>query len=141
VSFHRGLLEEKTLFPFHQRVIEKGFIKTLKFRSEVAAHTLELIEKKQRRTPASLIYLKRDGAKDYLTKALQDFLRQEVISHEVADTYCPQSNGLAERLNLTIMGNVRCMLIDENLTHKLWLYSAHYAVLVNNNITHSAFDN
>ena len=56
--------------------------KTLKSRSEVAATTLELIKKEQRRTQASLVYLRNDGAKDYKTKVLQDFLRQEGISHE-----------------------------------------------------------
>jgi transposase InsO family protein len=84
----------------------KAYIKTLKYRSEVAAATLELIEKEQRRTQASLVYLRNDGAKDYKTKVLQDFLRQKGISHEVTERYCPQSNGLAERLNLTIMDKV-----------------------------------
>jgi hypothetical protein len=34
-----------------------------------------------------------------------------------------------------------CMLIDTNLTPKLWPYAAHYAVLVYNNLPHSALDN
>jgi hypothetical protein len=42
----------------------KAFLKTLKSRSEVAAVTLELIKKEQRKTQASLIYLRNDGAKD-----------------------------------------------------------------------------
>ena len=81
----------------------KAFIKTLKSRSQVAAVTLELIKKEQCRTPSSLVYLRNDEAKDYKTKVLQDFLRQEGNSHEVTERYCPQSNGLAERLYLTIM--------------------------------------
>jgi hypothetical protein len=36
----------------------------LKSRSEDAAATLELIRKEQRRTQASLVYLRSDGAKD-----------------------------------------------------------------------------
>jgi len=75
----------------------------------------------------------KDGAKDYKTKVLQDFLCQEVI-----ETCCPQSNGLAERLNLTIMDNVRYMLIDPNLAPKLWPYAAIYAGLIYNNLPHSA---
>jgi hypothetical protein len=55
----------------------KAFIKTLKSRSKVAAATLELIKKKRNRTQASLMYLRDDGAKDYKTRVLQDFLRQE----------------------------------------------------------------
>jgi len=95
------------------------FIKTLKSRSEVAAATLELINKEQRSTQASLVYLRNDGAKDCKTKVLRNFLRQEGISHEISERYCPQSNGLADRLKLTIMYKVRCMLIDAKLTLKL----------------------
>jgi hypothetical protein len=80
---------------------------------------VELIEKDQRRTQALLVYLRNDGAKDYKTKVLQDFLRQDRISHEVTGRCCPQSNGLGERLNLIIMDKARCILIDANLTPKL----------------------
>jgi transposase InsO family protein len=132
---------EKYCLLFSDEMSRKAFIKTLKFRSEVAAATLELIQKEQRRTRASLVYLRNNGAKDYKTKVLQDFLRQEGISHEVTERYCPQSNGLAERLNLTIKDKVRCMLIDANLTRKLWPYAAHYAVLIYNILLHSALDN
>jgi hypothetical protein len=141
----------------------KAFIKTLKSRSEVAAATLELIKKEQRRTQASLVYLRNDGAKDYRTKVLQDFLRQEGISHEVTERYCKTFYAKREsvtshhhdanltrfaacwtwlsRLNLTIMDKVRCMLIDANLRPKLWPYAAHYAVLICNNLPHSALYN
>ena len=60
------------------------------------------------------------------------------IRHEVTERYYSESNGLAERLNLTIMDKVRCMLIDANLIPKLWPYAAHYAVLIYNNLPHSA---
>jgi hypothetical protein len=39
------------------------------------------------------------------------------------------------------MDKVRCMRIDANLTSKLWPYAAHYAVLIYNNLSHSALDN
>jgi len=119
----------------------KAFIKTLKFRSEIATATPELIKKEQRRTQASLVFLRNDGAKDYKTKELQDFLRQEGISHEVTERYCPESNGLAGRLNLTIMDKFRCMLIDANVTPKLWTNAAQYAVPIYNNLPHSTLDN
>jgi len=135
--FIEGYYGENYCLLFIDEMSRKAFIKTLKPRSEVAAATLELIKKEQRRTQVSLVYLKNDGAKDYKTKVLQDFLRQEGISHEVTARYCPQSNGLTEGLNLTIMDKVRCMLIDANLTPKLWPYAAHYAVLIYNNLPHS----
>jgi hypothetical protein len=85
-----------------------------------------------------LFYLRNDGAKNYKTLALQDFPRQEGISHGVTVRYCPQSN---ERLNLTIVDKFHSMLVDANLTPKLWPYAAHYPVLIYNNLPHSALDN
>jgi len=117
--FIEGYWGEKYCLLFIDEMSRKAFIKRLKSRSKVAAATLELIKKEQRRIQASLVYLRNNGAKDYKTKVLQDFLRQEEIIHEVIERYCPQSNGLAERLNLTIMDKVRCMLIDANLIPKL----------------------
>jgi hypothetical protein len=86
----KGYWGEKYRLLFIDEMSRNASIKTLKSRSEVAAATLELIMKEQRRTQASLVYLRNDGAKDYKTKALQDFLRQEGISHEVTKRYCPQ---------------------------------------------------
>jgi len=80
--------EKNTVSFSSTRCQERLLSKTLKSRSEVAAATLELIKKEQRRTQASLVYLRKDGAKDYKTKVLQDFLRQEGISHEVTERYC-----------------------------------------------------
>ena len=70
---------------------------------------------------------------------MQHFLRQKEISQKVTERWCPQSNWLAQRLNLIIMDKVHCMLIDANLTPKLWVYASEYAVLGYSNVPHSAF--
>ena len=85
------------------------------------------------------------GRKCYLlfirtSQDLQNEPLQEGISHDFPERYCTQSKRLAERLHLTIMDKVCCMLIDANLTPKLWSYAARYAVPVYNNLPRSAFD-
>jgi len=69
-SFHRGLLKRTIPSPFIDEMSIHAIIKTPKSPSDVAAVTLELIEKEQRRTQASFLYLKKDGAKNYKTKVL-----------------------------------------------------------------------
>ena len=59
---------EKNHLLFIDEKKRKAFGKTLKSRSEVAAATLEPIKKEQRRTQASLIYLRNDEVKDYKKK-------------------------------------------------------------------------
>jgi hypothetical protein len=95
--FIEGYWREKCCLLFVDEMSRKAFIKTLKSRSEVATATLKLFKKEQRRIQTSLVYLRNDGAKDYKMKVLQDFLRQEGISHEVTERY---SNGQADRSGL-----------------------------------------
>jgi len=139
--FVYGYWEEKYCLLVIEEMSRKVVSKKLKSRSKVVAGTLELIKKQQGRTQESLVYLRDNGAKDYKTKVLQDFLGQEGICHDVPERYCPQSNGLYKRLNLTIVGKDRCMLIDANLIPKLWNYVAHYAVRIYNILPHYTLDN
>ena len=140
-SFYREILGRKTLSPFHRRDVKQGFYQDTEIPiwgsgRHAGAHW-EGAPKE-----SSIIGLTRkDGAKDYKTQVLHKLLRQEGISHEVTERYCPQSNGLVESLNLTVMVKVRCMLIDANLTPKLCPYAAHYAVIIYNNLPHFALDN
>jgi hypothetical protein len=59
---------EKDTDSFSSRRCQERFYQDSETRSEVAAATLELIKKKQRRTQASLINLRKDGARDFKTK-------------------------------------------------------------------------
>lgn len=54
-----------------------------------------------------------DNAKEY--KSLDKYLKQEGISQTFSTSYTPQSNGMAERFNRTILDKVRSMLHDASL--------------------------
>ena len=71
--FIEGYWGEKHCLLFIDEMSRKAFIKTLKFLSEVAAATLELIKKEQSSNQASLVYLRNDGAKDYKRKYCKTF--------------------------------------------------------------------
>ena len=109
-SFHRGLLGREICILLIDKMSRKTFIQTLKTRSEVAIATLELIKTKLSRTQATLIYLRSNGAKDYKTKLLHDFLCQQGISHEATERHCRQSNGYPEKLNVNMMDKVAASL-------------------------------
>lgn len=42
------------------------------------------------------------------------------IKHEIIAPYTPQHNGMAERINRTIMNMTRCMLKEKRLPHSFW---------------------
>jgi len=100
----------------------------LKSRSEVAAATLELIKKEQRRTQASLVYLRNDGAKDYKTES-------------TARLSTPRGNQSWGYRN--ILPSIKWTGRDSQRHHhgQGLLHAAHYAVPIYNNLPHSALDN
>ena len=51
-------------------------------------------------------------------KRCSNFLRESGISRHKIVRYIPQQNGVAERLNRTIMERVRCLLSDAILEEK-----------------------
>jgi len=57
-----------------------------------------------------------DGGGEYTSKKFAEYLKSVGILKETTMPYTPQSNGVAERANRTIMDCVRCMLDDARLS-------------------------
>lgn len=64
--------------------------------------------------------LRSDGGGEYLGKPFQQYLQQAGILHIVSPPYNPAQNGLAERMNRTIMENARCLRQDSKLSLQFW---------------------
>ena len=70
----------------------------------------------------------------------EKYLRSEGIRHERTVPKTPQQNGVAERLNRTLMEIVRSMLIDSNLPHEFWAEALATAVYLKNRSPTRAVD-
>lgn len=86
-----------------------------------------------------------DGGGEYKSD-FDDYLKEIGISHEVTAPYTPEQNGKAERLNQTIMGPVRALLIHMKLPKSLWAEIAKAVVYLRNRSpiqqgTATAFEN
>lgn len=55
-------------------------------------------------------------------------------------SYTPQQNGVAERMNMTIMEKVRCLLSESGLEEKFWAEAAATSVYLINRTPSSAND-
>jgi hypothetical protein len=58
---------------------------------------------------------------------LNQYLDGEGIRMEISASFCPESNGISERYNRSILMKVRSMLSQENLGPEFWVEAASYA--------------
>ncbi|XP_058982660.1 uncharacterized protein LOC105262273 [Musca domestica] len=75
-----------------------------------------------------------DNGTEYVNAPFQKFLSDSGIIHQKTAPYTPQQNGVAERLNRTIMDRVRCMLLDAGLKNKYWAEASVTAAYILNRI-------
>lgn len=76
--------------------------------------------------------LRTDGGGEYTSDEFKKFLRQRGIQHEVTMPYTPEQNGIAERMNRTLVEKARSMLADSNLDKELWSEALMTAVFLTN---------
>ena len=76
--------------------------------------------------------LRTDNGGEFTSTQFEDFLRKEGIRHERTIPKTPQQNGVAERLNRTLVEMSRSMLLDAKLTKKYWAESVSTAVYLRN---------
>ena len=85
---------------------------------------------------ANITKVHSDGAQEYL--ALQDSLGGGEENKSFSPPYTPELNGIAERVNRTMVEGALSMLIQANLPSCLWPFALKHAIHVRNRVPHSA---
>jgi transposase InsO family protein len=76
--------------------------------------------------------LRSDRGGEYLTEDFSNHLKAAGTTRTLTVHDTPESNGVAERLNRTIITKVRAMLHDSELPHFLWAEATRHAVYLKN---------
>lgn len=79
-----------------------------------------------------------DNGREYLSTAMRQHFDERGIQYEFTIRHTPQQNGVAERMNRTIMEKARCMLLESNLRKSLWGEAVLAAVYLTNRSPTSA---
>ena len=74
----------------------------------------------ERSTGRKLKTLCTDNGGEYTSRDFQSYLKTEGIRHELTVPKNPEQNGVAERMNRTLLESVRAMLADAKLPQKFW---------------------
>ena len=104
----------------------------LKYKSEVLSKFLEWKALVERMSDYRLKILRTDNGDEYTSNEFSSYLKVEGIRHEFTIPKTPEQNGVAERLNRTLVESVRSVLIDGQLPHKFWAEALSTAVFLRN---------
>ena len=67
--------------------------------------------------------IRSDNGKEYVNNFVGEFCAKHGTVHELTCPYTPQQNGVAERLNRTLLGTVRTMLREAQVSKEWWVYA------------------
>ena len=104
----------------------------LKYKNEVFKRFQEwkaLVEKSSGR---HIKALRSDNGGEYTSSDFDSYLTKEGIKHERTTPYTPEQNGVAERLNRTLIEGVRTILVDSKLPHRFWAEALSTIVYLRN---------
>lgn len=84
--------------------------------------------------------LRTDNGLEYCNHMFDRLCKEEGTVRNMTCTFTPQQNGVAERLNRSIMNKVRSMLSESGLDKKFWVEVASTFVYVINRLPSSAIE-
>ena len=78
--------------------------------------------------------LRTDGGGEYVSATFKNFLKQKGIRHEISAPYSLQQNGVAERMNRTLLEAARSMIFSAGLSKAYWSEAVTAAAYVHNKV-------
>lgn len=99
---------------------KKVFTYFLHSKAQVTATFIDFINLVENQTDCKVKVLRTDNGTEYVNQKLSNFLKQKGIVHQLSCPYSPQQNGVAERMNRTLIEKAKCMLFDAKLPKMFW---------------------
>ena len=80
----------------------------------------------------SMKMFRTDNGGKFTSTEFEEYLKKEGIKHELTIPKCPEQNGVAERMNRTLVEMVRSMLADSQLPKLFWAEALATATYLRN---------
>ncbi|CAI7773875.1 unnamed protein product, partial [Closterium sp. NIES-54] len=75
-----------------------------------------------------------DRGGEFLGAEMTAWLKKQGIQRELTTAYTPQSNGVAERANRTILQTARALLIESGVGNSMWPHAVRHATVARNRV-------
>jgi len=102
-------------------------VKPIRTKDEASGILTEWITRLETETGGKVNFLRTDGGGEYMGGEFQRWLKSKGIRHELTNPSTPQENGMAERLNRTILEMMRSMMFDTKLPKSFWTFAVNYS--------------
>ena len=104
----------------------------LKQKDQVFEKFLEWKALVEKSTGRKLKALRTDNGGEYTSAEFEAYLKKEGVRHELTVPKTPEQNGVAERMNRTLVETMRSMLADSKLPPRFWAEALSTAVYLRN---------
>ncbi|GKV31082.1 hypothetical protein SLEP1_g39821 [Rubroshorea leprosula] len=122
----------KYFVTFIDDATRKTWVYLLQNKSQVCKYFQHYHAMVERETGLKLKCLRTDNGGEYTSKEFRDYCSKHGMRHEKTVPGTPQHNGVAERMNRTIVEKVRCMLRMATLPKPFWGEAVNTAVYLIN---------
>ena len=116
------------------------WVYTMKNKDEVLKIFLDWKKMVETQTDRKIKRLRSDNGGEYTSDPFMEVCRREEIVRHFTVRGTPQQNGVAERMNRTLLEKVRCMLLNAGLSKQFWAEAVTYACHLINRLPAAAND-
>src|ERR1700733_3648096 len=113
----------------------------LKSKTEVLGKFKEYKSFVENQTGTRIKAIRTDNGTEYVNEGFLGFLRSSGIRHETTIPYSPQQNGVAERLNRTLVERARTMIVESKVSTDFWAEAVNTANYLRNRSPTKALPN
>ena len=118
----------------------KAWLMFLKTKDETFEKFCEWKELVENQISKKVKILRTDNGLEFCNRKFDEYCKKHGIERHHTCTYTPQQNGIAERMNRTLMEKVRCWLSESGLSEEFWAEAASTAAYIVNRSPCSAID-
>lgn len=129
------------LLTFIDDYSRKVFVYFLKSKDQVVEIFEEFKIFVENQTGRNIKVFRTDNGTEFCNRKMNEIIASSGIIHQTTCPYTPEQNGLAERMNRTIIEKARCLLIQANLSKKYWAEAVNTAVYLVNRLPCKGLEN
>lgn len=112
----------------------KVFIYCLHNKSQVFQCFVKFKLMVENQTELTIKKIRSDNGGEFDNDKFKVYFEKCGIIYQRSAPYSPQQNGLAERMNRTLLDRVRCMLIDSDVKRSFWAEALNYSAKIINSV-------